>query len=407
MEFRFRDVNEAFYRLVSGISSGSIPTKKSTSRNGDVLHIPEPVMITYDRPRQRVLFNIARDCNPFFHLFESLWMLAGHDDVEPLAYYASNMTNFSDDKRTLNGAYGYRWRSKMRHVTGSQPVYDDWIATDQLSILVSHLHNVPDSRRAVLSMWNVEDDLLKIGGNVVGATTGGFNPNADGPKAGVILGKGSKDVCCNLCVCFSLSVAEEIKTIGGVRPGYESWPEHPINCRLDMTVFNRSNDLIWGTLGANVVHFSMLQEYMACCLGVEVGVYHQISNNQHVYLNNFKPDEWLKGTPCSSDYVLPTYPKSDLLLVEDKNQFDEEVKTFVETYWGHARAGMYREYKEPFLRNVARPMCLAFSAHKNYRDYASAFRYLSMVRAADWRAAGVAWIGKRDVAYRNKQKETV
>ena len=33
--------------------------------------------------------------------------------------------------------------------------------------------------------------------------------------------------------------------------------------KLNMTVSNRSNDVIWGTFGANVVHMSILQEYVA------------------------------------------------------------------------------------------------------------------------------------------------
>jgi hypothetical protein len=35
-----------------------------------------------------------------------------------------------------------------------------------------------------------------------------------------------------------------------------------------MTVTNRSNDLCWGMLGANYVHFTILQEYLAARLGV-------------------------------------------------------------------------------------------------------------------------------------------
>jgi thymidylate synthase len=53
--------------------------------------------------------------------------------------------------------------------------------------------------------------------------------------------------------------------------------------RLNMTVTNRSNDLIWGAYGANVVHFSFLHEYMAALTGLPVGCYYQVSNNLHIY----------------------------------------------------------------------------------------------------------------------------
>ena len=33
--------------------------------------------------------------------------------------------------------------------------------------------------------------------------------------------------------------------------------------KLCMTVCNRSNDMLWGAYGANVVHMSMLQEFVA------------------------------------------------------------------------------------------------------------------------------------------------
>src|SRR5690606_27170488 len=35
--------------------------------------------------------------------------------------------------------------------------------------------------------------------------------------------------------------------------------------------------------GANAVHFSILQEYMAAHIGVPMGVYRQVSNNLHLY----------------------------------------------------------------------------------------------------------------------------
>src|SRR5262249_11634251 len=149
---------------------------------GTVLVIDEPVTITYTHPRERVLFNTVRDANPFFHLYEALWMLAGRNDVAPLSYYNSRMKEFSDDGKTLNGAYGYRWRNARGREygsgltivmvddptlpTGKRPVCADLSvgSCDQLDTLVNHLRADPTSRRAVLQMWNVEDDLLKIGG---------------------------------------------------------------------------------------------------------------------------------------------------------------------------------------------------------------------------------------------------
>ena len=58
--------------------------------------------------------------------------------------------------------------------------------------------------------------------------------------------------------------------------------------RLDMTVFNRSNDLVWGCCGANAVHFPMLQEYLAGRMEVDVGGYWQVSTNLHLYEEHIK-----------------------------------------------------------------------------------------------------------------------
>src|SRR5690606_3416900 len=154
--------------------SGAIRTEITSSRVGEVAYIPEPVMITYQEPRKRVLFSEARDANPFFHLYESLWMLAGRDDVAPLAYYSSKIAEIaSDNGQTFNGAYGRRWRRMLSDSNGDE--------VDQLKILIEHLRQLPNSRRAVLQMWTVGDDLLNIGTPV----------------------DYSKDVCCNTCVYFS------------------------------------------------------------------------------------------------------------------------------------------------------------------------------------------------------------
>ncbi|MHC4157178.1 MAG: thymidylate synthase [Planctomycetota bacterium] len=129
-------------------------------------------------------------------------MLAGRNDVEWLAYFNANIANYSDDGEKFHGAYGYRWR---KHFEG-----------DQLMDIARALKANHDCRRQVLQIWDACDDL----------------------------GRCSKDLPCNLTVHFQ---------IGGTR----------IRPVLNMTVFNRSNDVVWGAYGANAVHFSMLQEYMA------------------------------------------------------------------------------------------------------------------------------------------------
>lgn len=382
MHFVFDNVNDAFYHLVKRIEDGSIPTIRTKSRVGDVLQIQEPVIITYKNPRQRVLFNEARDGNPVFHLVESLWMLAGRNDVAPLKYYASQIGEIaSDDGITFNGAYGYRWRKRLGIIDSWNDGIKGWQVqvehTDQLKVLIDHLKKKPESRRAVLQMWNVEDDLLKI--------------------------DVTKDVCCNLSVMFSIRQEEWSKAYPkmGITASHRSV--------LDMTVTNRSNDMIWGMLGANVVHFSFLHEYMACCLGVGVGVYNQISNNLHVYVENnggFKPKEWLgwyDGSDVSEQHEEPNwYPKTlGPMLVQNQEVFDAECKSFV--IRNHdGKPVEADEWEEPFLAGVAQPMVTAFNYHKS-REYPDALDFCRCIEAEDWRIACTTWINKRRLMWEKKQ----
>ena len=338
--FTFANVNNAFTDMVRAFlpNNHNSPLRDlivtRPSRNGLVYQVTIPVTVAYKNPCQRVLFNQARDANPFFHLYEAMWMLAGRSDVKPLSYYTGQIMQFSDDGKYLNGAYGFRWRQ------ASVP-WGRVGRMDQLGVLIEHLKARPDSRRAVLSMWNVVDDLSKI--------------------------DSSRDVCCNLCVMFMIN-----------------------NNRLDMTVANRSNDMILGMFGANLVHFSFLQEYMASSIGVPVGIYYQFSNNLHVYEANYHPDVWLSDkTPSSYDGAnnfVPLFIQST-----DRSTFDLECVDFTTRHSADSMAGWYRT---PFLRDVAQPMCIAFHFYKR-KDFASALSVASTVQASDWRQAAVQWITKR------------
>jgi thymidylate synthase len=191
------------------------------SRNGKVITVPYPVTTVYDRPQERVIFWAQRDANPFFHLYESLWMLAGKNNIAPLVKYTKQIAEYSDDGETLHDAYGFRWRQHFHDV-------------DQLEVIIARLKANPDDRRCVLQMWDPYTDLDYNG----------------------------KAVPCNLESTFQIG----------------------LDGRLNMVVFCRSNDVIWGCYGANAVHFSILLEYMAARIGVPIGTYTQVSVNWHAYL---------------------------------------------------------------------------------------------------------------------------
>lgn len=425
MHLTTRNVNSAFRELVTVFNEGRATARcgectdpqlsvvRRPSRNGSVLLVDEPVTVTYTHPRERILFNAARDANPFALLYEALWMLAGRNDVAPLAYYCKQFREYSDDGRTLNGAYGYRWRKADAPHDGNGLLRG---ATDQLDLLVSHLKADPTSRRAVLQMWNVEDDLLKIGtgkfvtcpdchGNIADAVVNAVFKGkvCSTCKAAGEVPDGSKDVCCNLSVMFSLREGDSPPSGSPLRETYAD-EQGVVKCRyLDMTVTNRSNDLVWGLLGANYVTFTVLQEYLAARLGAEVGRYHHFSNNLHCYddpgnkgVAPWRPAEWLKECEintnrlCRGEVYLPTVP-----LVKDSEAFELEVKEFVER--AH-RFNLFEDemdvvWSEPFLEGVADPMVRAYRAHKN--KGATALQHCNQIKATDWRVACRSWLERR------------
>lgn len=66
--------------------------------------------------------------------------------------------------------------------------------------------------------------------------------------------------------------------------------------KLHMMVTNRSNDIIYGIFGANIVQFSTIQETLCSWLrnsgnadfkDLQVGTYHQITDSMHSYLDSY------------------------------------------------------------------------------------------------------------------------
>jgi hypothetical protein len=117
--------------------------KRESSRNGPVLAMQTPVGITNHYPMNNVLLSPMRNANPFFHYFEAIWMLAGHNDIAWVARFNKRMAEYSDDGVTQRGAYGYRWRRFFR--------------VDQIDHVIRQLREDPKSRRAMLQMWGIDD----------------------------------------------------------------------------------------------------------------------------------------------------------------------------------------------------------------------------------------------------------
>jgi thymidylate synthase len=338
-----RNVSEALYLGLMHLQDDGVWQE---TRSGRVLEYPAPVMTIYKRPEERVLFFPSRDANPFFHLFEAFWMLAGRDDLEFVSRFNSRMKEFSDDGYTLSGAYGYRWRQY-------------WLK-DQLELLIIHLKNEPNSRRAVLQMWDTKD-LEKI-----------------------VNHSSSKDVPCNTQVYFKIR-----------------------DDRLQMTVSCRSNDIVWGAYGANAVHFSILQEYIAAKLGLSIGTYYHLSDSFHAYENVYKKTldilhqkntgdtlwydsylGWNKGMHYSPE---PIFTKPDYADIDIYNFLNFSTQVMEEDL----------SYHNNFFSETAAPMLKAWENYKQ-QDYDSAILQLEDVPALDWRKAAIEWLERRRQKYQVK-----
>lgn len=351
-----RNVNEAFEYALRQMPYSARP---DGSRNGNVLVNTEPVVTCYAHPDQRVLFSPMRDVNPFFHLMEALWMLAGRDDVAYPVMFNSQFGQFSDDGERFWGAYGYRWRR--------------WFGYDQLDIIINELTRDPLSRRCVLAMWSPSHLVYPAGeGNV-----GMVQPDLMQAVAG------GKDIPCNTHVYF------RVQDIGN-------------GPQLDMMVNCRSNDIFWGAYGANAVHFSVLQEYVASSLGAALGRYWQSSFNFHAYTDKFPlatfkdhADEARRYDFYKSNEAAP-YP----LMVAPRDLWEKDLARFME--WSEGDLNKPEEYFDNFFNTVAVPMRLAWAAFKQ-KDFPAALMRCEQIAATDWRIGCRLWINRRREIHERKQ----
>lgn len=353
-----RNPNDAWPQLINLISSNGLP---QDTRNGPALVVPEPVATVYSHPTERFLFDPNRDSNPFFSLFEPLWMLAGRDDAEFLDAFISDFSSrFAEGGGRMHGAYGKRWRSwfprnasSMERKLNGWPMEDiysfhwkDYV--DQLDECVRLLRDNPYDRQAVIQMWDVGRDL-------------GW--------------KGLKDRPCNQQVLLRCD-----RVVG------DDADRHHV---LDITVTCRSNDLSWGLITANACQFSFLQEYLAARIGVGVGTYTQFSNNLHLYNSAFEKAQYSHAAQWIADTSYPSRYPATLRLVDNPETFDEELLQFLD------EPDVVRDdFENSFFMRVAHLMWLANEARR-LKAFSEALDIAGNIEADDWRIACVEWIKRR------------
>jgi thymidylate synthase len=203
---------------------------------------------------------------------------------------------------------------------------------NQLEAVIHMLKKDPTTRRAVIAMWDPASDLESF----------------------------SKDLPCNTHLYFRVN-----------------------DGKLHMTICNRSNDLVWGMLGANIVHMSILQEYIANAIEAEMGNLYQFTVNLHVYSDWV--DKWDKEGWVNWYQFNPTFRAWRF----SPNTFDvHEATRFVEE-------GIHtnRPYQCRILRDNAVPMYDAWETYKQ-DDIAKAKHIAGRIYDDDWREACIQWLSR-------------
>lgn len=158
-------------------------------------------------------------------IYELLWFLNGDTNVKYLQDHGVRIWNeWAGADGDLGHIYGYQWRS--------WPDYDGG-SIDQISQAVDDIRHNPDSRRIIVSAWNV----------------------ADLPKM-------------NLPPCHAFF---QFYVAGG---------------RLSLQLYQRSADCFLG-VPFNIASYALLLQMMAQVTGLQAGEFVHTLGDAHIYTNHF------------------------------------------------------------------------------------------------------------------------
>jgi len=185
-------------------------------------------------PRFRLPLPHIHKFNIAFAIAEWLSYMTGIDDISYFTTYIKKYKDWSSDGVTLDGAYGPRIN----------------VPNNQIQKIITMLEKTPSSRRAVLSIYHGQMDLI---------------------------GHGGLNTPCTLTLQFL------------VRGGY-----------LHAITNMRSNDVVWG-LPYDLFCFTMIQEFISTRLGLGIGTYYHNAASSHLYKRHFEKINALTKLPKKED----------------------------------------------------------------------------------------------------------
>lgn len=159
-------------------------------------------------------------------IYELLWFLRGDTNVKWLQEHGVRIWNeWADENGELGPVYGHQWRSWPDYQGGT---------IDQISRVIDLIRNHPDSRRMIVSAWNVaEVEQMAL------------------PPCHTM---------------FQFYVAEG---------------------HLSLQLYQRSADTFLG-VPFNIASYALLLQMMAQITGLEAGEFIHTTGDTHVYLNHLE-----------------------------------------------------------------------------------------------------------------------
>ncbi|MDB4497888.1 thymidylate synthase [Gammaproteobacteria bacterium] len=171
-------------------------------------------------------------------IYELLWFLNGDTNVKYLQDNGVRIWNeWADETGDLGHVYGYQWRS--------WPTYDGG-SIDQISQVVKDIKENPNSRRLIVSAWNVAD-------------------------------------------------LEEMN----LPPCHAFFQFYVADGKLSLQLYQRSADVFLG-VPFNIASYALLLHMMAKVTNLEVGDFVHTLGDAHIYTNHFPQIELQLQRECRS-----------------------------------------------------------------------------------------------------------
>ena len=182
-------------------------------------------------------------------IYELLWFLKGDTNVRYLQEHGVRIWNeWADENGDLGPVYGHQWRS--------WPDYDGGVI-DQIAYVVNQIKTNPNSRRMIVSAWNVAE----------------VNKMALPP-------------------CHTL------------------FQFYVCNGRLSLQLYQRSADTFLG-VPFNIASYALLTMMMAQVTGLEPGEFVHTTGDTHLYLNHLEQARLqLKREPTANNATEPRREES-------------------------------------------------------------------------------------------------